>query len=151
MVIGGNKMQKNKELYGIVFIYIVVGLFFQQSFSLSKDAALFPRFLSILIFIMNTLYLFNLLKEKDIKITKKDFVTKKFLTILFLSVIYVFLLSILGFVIATFLFLIISMKLLKAGSNKVIFIISFLTVLIIYVSFSMLLNVPIPVGVFEVI
>ena len=55
---------KNKEIYSILFIYIVSISFFKQSINMKADAGLFPKLLSIIIFILNTLYLFNALKKK---------------------------------------------------------------------------------------
>lgn len=143
-----NKLLKNKDIYAIIFIYIIVALFYHQSQGMKEDAGLFPSFLSILIFILNTLYLFNISRTeiKEVQKNKDEISFKKLYIMIGLSIFYIGLLKVLGFTIASFIFLIISMKLLEVNNNKLVIISSLLIVIIIYICFAILLNVPMPMG-----
>lgn len=143
---------KNKEIYSILFIYIVSISFFKQSINMKADAGLFPKLLSIIIFILNTLYLFNALKKKvKLDKLKEEISIKKFYKMLLLSILYIILIKIIGFILSSFIFLIISMKILEVKNNKIVIFISIITTLTIYICFSIFLNVPMPTGLLGII
>lgn len=143
---------KNKEIFIIIFIYVVVILFFQQSLGMREDAGTFPRLLSVIIFILNTIYTINFLRGK-VKIikNKEELSILKFYKILVASLVYVILLKLIGFVISSLIFLIGSMKILEVKNFKLNIVISILTIVIIYVCFGLLLNVPMPTGYLNII
>ena len=136
---------KNKEIYSIVFIYIVAITFFKQSINMRADAGLFPKFLSLLTIILNSLYLLNIIKEK-VKKEKEEISIKKFYIMLIISILYIIFIRLIGFILSSLIFLIVSMKLLEVKNNKKIILIAISTVFIIYVCFSIFLNVPMPTG-----
>ena len=138
---------KNKEIYSIVFIYIVAITFFKQSINMRADAGLFPKFLSLLTIILNSLYLLNIIKEKvKLKKEKEEISIKKFYIMLIISILYIIFIRLIGFILSSLIFLIVSMKLLELKNNKKIILIAISTVFIIYVCFSIFLNVPMPTG-----
>lgn len=138
---------KNKEVYSITFIYIVAITFFKQSMNMRADAGLFPKFLSISIIILNSLYLISIIKERiKIEKVKEEMSVKKFYIMLIISILYIIFIKLIGFILSSLIFLIISMKLLEVKNNKKIILISISTVLIIYICFAIFLNVPMPTG-----
>lgn len=140
---------KKNQLISIVVIYIVIAIFFVQSLSLKQDAGFFPRILSVCIGILNTIELIKILKEEPVvsKKKKEEIEPKKLYWILGLSSLYVVGLKPLGFIISTLLYLTITMNVLNVKSKKVILLTSVLTVAVIYVSFGVLLKVPMPKGI----
>lgn len=140
---------KKNQLISIVVIYMIIAIFFLQSFSLKQDAGFFPRILSVIIGILNTLELIKVLKNEEVisKKKKEEIEPKKLYWILGLSTLYVVGLKPLGFIISSLLYLMFTMHILDVKSKKVIVIISVLAVLTIYVSFGVLLKVPMPKGI----
>lgn len=63
------------------------------------------------------------------------------------SVIYVFVINIIGFLLATPIYLVSTMLLLGVNNKKNIAIATMISVALIYVGFKVLLNVPVPQGI----
>lgn len=140
--------RKSKEIISIIVIYITAFLFIFQSLSFKGDAALFPQILSVLILVLNTIQLIKVITGNLIKVKKKeDLDSKKLLLILVASIVYVLSLQVLGFVISSLIYLILAMYLLRVENKKAIVVISVLTIVVIYLSFGILLKVPIPKGI----
>lgn len=139
---------KNKEIISIIVIYIVMFLFLTQSFGFKKDAGLFPRILSIGILILNTIQLIKVMTGKILERKRRDEIEpKKLLIILSASIVYILALQILGFLISSLIYLAVSMYFLRVKNKKLLLLVSIATVVIIYISFGTLLNVPIPKGI----
>lgn len=140
---------RRNQLISVVVIYLVVILFFVQSFSLKQDAGFFPRILSICIGVLNTIELFKLLKGTQAisKKKKEEVEAKKLYAVLGISTLYILGLKPLGFIIASLAYLIVMMPLLNVKNKKVVILASVATVLVIYVSFGVLLKVPMPKGI----
>ncbi len=136
---------KNKQLIAVVFIYAISLFFLVGSFSMKQDAGLFPRLIAIILMIINTLYAINIMRGKAaIKKKTDEVVPQKMTYILAISLGYVLLLRFLGYVIATTIFLPTSMYFLGVKRPKVLLMVTVLTVLVIYISFGLLLKVPMP-------
>lgn len=143
-------MKKTNKFMAIIMIYIVSSIFFVQSFSMVKDAGLFPRLISGILIFLNTLYAVEVYKEKEVTKKKKDEMdSNKLIGIILLSGAYVILVKFLGYIITTIFYLPVSMNYLGIISKKIITIATILTVAIIYFCFVIVLNVPIPRGILD--
>lgn len=142
-------MEKFQKKYiAVIIIYIVTFSFFIQSFSLAKDAGLFPRLISGILIFLNTLYMIEIYKGKDNKKKKKDdILPNKLIGIIVLSTLYVIIVNFLGYIITTLIYLPVTMKYLGIKNNKIIFLSSIISVIVIYLCFVTLLDVPIPTGI----
>lgn len=140
---------RRNQLISVAVIYLVVIIFFVQSFSLKQDAGFFPRILSVCIGILNTIELLKILKGNQVvsKKKKEEVELKKLYAILGVSTLYILGLKPLGFIVSSLVYLMIMMHLLNVKSKKVVVLASVATVLIIYVSFGVLLKVPMPKGI----
>lgn len=147
--------------YGvIVLIYIISGYFFYESIGFSGDAGIFPKMVCGIIFVINTLYLYQTIKEhkenkgktSDSKIrteVEKIRPSKQFYVISALSILYIALLTPIGFLILTPLYLAVIMFFLGGKKKSVVFISSIVFTLVIYFFFTSLLNITIPQGVLK--
>ena len=142
-------MEKFQKKYiAVLIIYIVTFSFFIQSFSMVKDSGLFPRVISGVLIFLNTLYALEIYRGIDNKKKKKDdIVTSKLVGIIALSALYVVVVNFLGYVITTLIYLPATMKYLGITNKKVIVLVSVISVVVIYLCFVILLDVPIPTGI----
>lgn len=142
-------MEKFQKKYiAVLIIYIVTFSFFIQSFSMVKDSGLFPRLISGVLIFLNTLYALEIYRGIDNKKKKKDdIVTSKLVGIIALSALYVVVVNFLGYVITTLIYLPATMKYLGITNKKVIVLASVISVVVIYLCFVVLLDVPIPTGI----
>ncbi len=142
-------MEKFQKKYiAVLIIYIVTFSFFIQSFSMVKDSGLFPRLISGVLIFLNTLYALEIYRGIDNKKKKKDdIVTSKLVGIIALSALYVVVVNFLGYVITTLIYLPATMKYLGITNKKVIVLVSVISVVVIYLCFVILLDVPIPTGI----
>lgn len=142
-------MEKFQKKYiAVLIIYIVTFSFFIQSFSMVKDSGLFPRLISGVLIFLNTLYALEIYRGIDNKKKKKDdIVTSKLVGIIALSALYVVVVNFLGYVITTLIYLPATMKYLSITNKKVIVLASVISVVVIYLCFVVLLDVPIPTGI----
>lgn len=141
-------MSKRKDIVSAILLYIVAITFLVIATQMKGDAGLFPKFLSLLIIILNTIQLIMIFLKKA-KPSKNidDLVIKKIFIIILDCLIYVIVIKYLGFIISTILFLVSTVFLLDVKNKKIGVITSIITVLVIYVCFKLLLKVPIPYGV----
>ncbi|NME36297.1 MULTISPECIES: tripartite tricarboxylate transporter TctB family protein [Fusobacterium] len=142
-------MEKFQKKYiAVIIIYIVTFSFFIQSFSLVKDAGLFPRLISGILIFLNTLYALEIYRGIDNKKKKKDdMLPNKLIGIIVLSTLYVIIVNFLGYVITTLIYLPVTMRYLGIKNNKIILLSSVISVTVIYLCFVTLLDVPIPTGI----
>ncbi|WP_163469924.1 tripartite tricarboxylate transporter TctB family protein [Fusobacterium sp. IOR10] len=139
---------ENKKIAMVLGVYILSIMFFIQSFQMIKDSGLFPRFISGIIIFLNTLYLLEIYRGKDeSKKNKKDeIVYKKLYVMIFLSAVYILVVPFLGYFISTIIYMVISMNSLGVKNKKTIVLVSIGSALVIYLCFSILLKVHIPVS-----
>lgn len=141
--------KKNKELISIVFMYVICGFFFFGAGDFKGDAGLFPKLLSGLVAFLNTINLFIVFKNGvPEKKRKEERTNRKLLIITLLCVIYVVIIGYLGFIIASIMFLLASFYLLDVENKKRAVMVALLTVALIYICFSILLQVRVPIGIF---
>ena len=142
-------MEKFQKKYiAVIIISIVTFSFFIQSFSLVKDAGLFPRLISGILIFLNTLYALEIYRGIDNKKKKKDdMLPNKLIGIIVLSTLYVIIVNFLGYVITTLIYLPVTMRYLGIKNNKIILLSSVISVTVIYLCFVTLLDVPIPTGI----
>ena len=68
---------ESKKIGMIVGVYFISIMFFIQSFQMIKDSGLFPRFVSGLIIFLNTLYVIEIYRGRDVTTkNKKDEIGK---------------------------------------------------------------------------
>ncbi|ASN04389.1 tripartite tricarboxylate transporter TctB family protein [Virgibacillus necropolis] len=137
----------------IIFIYILSGYFYFEASGFRENAGIFPEMVSLILLVLNTIYLFQELKEKR-KISKNNSgkstivkPTKQFYVITIASIGYVALLNVIGFLILTPMYLALIMFYLGGKRKKVIFPIVIVFTFAVYISFSSLLNISIPQGI----
>lgn len=142
-------MEKFQKKYiAVLLIYVVTFSFFIQSFSMVRDAGLFPRLISGILIFLNTLYAIEIYRGIDNKKKKKDdIVTSKLIGIITLSALYVIVVNFLGYVVTTLIYLPVTMKYLGITNKKIIIFSSVISVVVIYLCFVVLLDVPIPMGI----
>jgi putative tricarboxylic transport membrane protein len=135
-----------------VFILIAFG-FIASGLRLSFGARLYPMILSILLAFLGVLLFITSHKKSKtdnspnpLSILIKE---HKHFTILIVGyILFIAGLTFIGFAPACFIFLVIVQYLLGYRKKSVLFINSAVFTLIVYFSFSSLLNVPLPVGIF---
>ncbi|WP_252502064.1 tripartite tricarboxylate transporter TctB family protein [Sporosarcina sp. Marseille-Q4943] len=141
----------------IVAIYIVSGYFYYESTKFGGDAGIFPKMVSGAIIVINTIYLYQTLKERK-KITEESKAhdqsespkpSKQFYVITAISILYVLLLAPIGFLILTPIYLISIMFFLGGKKKSVVFISSIVFTIVIYFFFNSLLNITIPQGILK--
>ncbi|MDP0488015.1 MAG: tripartite tricarboxylate transporter TctB family protein [Fusobacterium sp. JB019] len=139
---------ESKKIGMIVGVYFISIMFFIQSFQMIKDSGLFPRFVSGLIIFLNTLYVIEIYRGRDVttKNKKDEIVYKKLYIMIVLSVVYILITPFLGYFFTTIIYMAVSMKSLGVENNKKILFISIVSALVIYLCFSILLKVHIPVS-----
>jgi hypothetical protein len=129
-----------------IFIFVILLLFIPSTLSLRKDSAIFPVILLIAIVFLNIILLINALKKtKKIKANDKEIkweIIKSPLMVFLLTVAYAFLFAKTNFYIATTVYMIALMKYYKVKSLKLIILSTLIFNLIIYISFSKFLLVP---------
>ncbi|TQR10136.1 tripartite tricarboxylate transporter TctB family protein [Psychrobacillus soli] len=142
--------------YGvIVLIYIISGYFLYESTKFGGDAGIFPRMVSGAIIFINTIYLYQTIKEqkensKEIEKERNKLPikpSKQFYVISILSILYIALLSPIGFLIVTPIYLASIMFYLGGRSKKMVFICSIAFTFVIYFFFTSLLHITIPQGI----
>lgn len=139
---------ENKKIGMVLGVYILSIIFFVQSFQMVEDSGLFPRFVSVLIIFLNSLYLLEIYRGTDRteKNKKDEIVYKKLYIMIILSALYILIVPFLGYFIATIIFMVVSMNSLGVKNNKKILSIAIISALVIYLCFSVLLKVHIPVS-----
>lgn len=137
------------NLYICIIVFVFLALLIPITLKFPRDSAIFPMMLIIGIGILNTILLFNTLKkmkknsETGVEYNRiKWEIIKKPLVVFLLTVVYAFLFDKTNFFIATTIYMIALMKYYKVKSSKVIILVTVITNIIIYVSFSMGLHVP---------
>ncbi|MEL7649999.1 MAG: tripartite tricarboxylate transporter TctB family protein [Sedimentibacter sp.] len=145
---------KNKNIHQDVYISIVIysALIFMYTVAakLPKDSSIFPKMLIVLFAVLNTAVFIKAVKKTRIMMSEnnKEVNTitwktiKTPLTVFLISVIYVIILKISNYFIATAIFMIVLMKFYKLKSWKTILLTTIIYNIIIYVGFVKMLNVP---------
>ncbi|MEK0291688.1 tripartite tricarboxylate transporter TctB family protein [Caldifermentibacillus hisashii] len=104
-------------------VFLLIGLFFlTESQKLMGSAygsqvgpEAFPAGLGILLIILSFRLLYETFKYKDSRSQKEKFEYKRFVLIFISAIIYIFLLEKIGYIISTFIFLIITFQIMERG------------------------------------
>ena len=143
-----------KSDFGVVtLIYAFCLFFFYQVYLLPEETQYYPSFLLAAIFLLNTLYLakalFSWLKEHkvtdDMAHLFDGFVARQFWMVVAGCLIYVFMLYTLGYYIASVIYMVAALALLKVNT-KYIGMVLVILMIVIYLVFSLFLKVPLPAG-----
>lgn len=135
-----------------IILFIISGYFFIASGGLPEEAATFPKFVSGTLILLTAIYLYQSImqtrrdKEKP-KPEVSKLVIKKWLYTFVMSAFYIFTLNILGFYLITPIYLLALMYLLGVKNKKMALSVAIGSTLVIYIGFSLLLSVPVPMGI----
>ncbi|MBN2545923.1 MAG: tripartite tricarboxylate transporter TctB family protein [Spirochaetes bacterium] len=151
-------MIKNEIIYGTLFLLISI-LFFALTFqfpdiTIALSPKVFPRFVSSCLFILSLALIFQGIKKqiqekgelKKLEINKVFII--RFILLFVFAVIYMNILEFLGYVIATPLFIAISLIIFNEKRWYIIVLISILTTLVLYAIFRIVFRVPLPRFIF---
>lgn len=146
---------KRSDIGLVACIYAVVLFFFVMTVELKKEAQIYPMVVMVLLFLLNTGFLVQQAAkakkegkkgENDLMDLFEGFQPRQFLVVLASSVLYVCLIGVLGFYVATALYLVATLLCLKV---KALYIV--ITVLafacLVYCAFTLFLHVPLPTGI----
>ena len=149
-MIDTNSVERTKRLMLVGAVYLTCAFFFVNSFALKQDAGLFPRYLSILLGLLNTLYLADVLRNKDVpKKKKEEIVRSRLLGAVLLAVVYVATLNILGVLAASLICIPVMMVILGVRNKLVIVLMSVIAVAVLWLFFGVFLHVPLSEGIFQ--
>ena len=136
----------------VVFMYLVCGYFYYKATRLPGEIQSYPKFTIILLFGLTTLFLVQLLlaafkngTEGGVDKVFKDFQPKQFFVSLAAVVVYVLLINVLGFYLATALFLIGLLLYLKVPYLHTAIAVAVILALV-YFAFARFLGVKLPKG-----
>lgn len=144
---------KKSDIGVVGSIYGVCALFFALTLDLPEEAQTYPRCLIYALAALNTLYIvraiISLRKEASIRNDFpeifKDFLPKQFFFVVAGCIGYMVLLYVVGFYLASALYLVGSMLYLKVPKLHILASVSVLAVMV-YAVFTLFLKVPLPLG-----
>jgi len=145
----------NKEIFIPILLIFISVILYKAQVPYTRMAAFFPLILIILLLVLSVVYLIEIFYKK--KYLDKIVVTKKQLSenkkkiynitlILILLFLYIANISILGFVVSSLVFLIITPYLLGFRNIYILIIFSITFVLVVFLLFKIILTVPLPEG-----
>ena len=143
---------KKTDIGVVAFMYAICGLFYYMLGDLKKSAQTYPKFIIILLFLLTTLYLINMLigaKKNGVTSGVKEifdgFLPKQFFIVFILIIVYLALNYIVGFYIATVIFMAACLLFLKVPKWQIAIAIVAIIGLV-YCAFTLFLKVKLPVG-----
>ena len=143
-------MNRDRKTGLIIFVFWTVIWFFVIPLQVAgRRESFFPVVVTIFILISSFFLLVISWKVAPNKISHESLGKKEiihFISIVFMLLIYIVLIDFLGFFIPTFLFLIITMLLLRVRDRKVIILVTFVLLFSIYFIFEKLLKISLPKG-----
>lgn len=129
-------------------LIVASGLIYYMISQLPREAVLYPIFVTTLFLILSMVLLYKSYfdKEKEEESSFKNLEFKQLLFVLISSGLYIVLINIMGYIFATFVYVLITLFGLKIKKiNSLIISIGFC--LFVYVVFKVFLNVPLPKGI----
>lgn len=142
---------KQSDIGVVLAFYAVACFFLILVLKLPEEVQTYPLVIIAGLGILNTLYLIRSFlsrkkdESKDLAVIFKDFQTKQFVVVLAACLAYIALLPVLGFYIASALFLVLTMLFLKVPPKHIAMTIIAMAA-IIYFVFTLFLKVPLPLG-----
>ena len=147
-----NEKMKWTDIGVVAFMYIVCAVFYYKTVHLNEEIQSYPKFTVILLFGLTTMYLVQMLLaakrngvESGVDKVFKDFQPAQFFVTLAAVVAYVLLINVLGFYIATALFLIGLLLYLKVPYLATAITVAVILALV-YFAFAKFLGVKLPKG-----
>lgn len=133
----------------MLLLYGLSAYFLFDTKDFTEDSLLYPKGLVWILLIFTTLLLIQtVMKKTRLPKEKDEKVIAKFFIIFIFSLIYVFLVPSLGFVVSSMMYCPATAVTLGYKRRGAAFLISAVTVALVYVGFRMLLKVPIPTTTF---
>ena len=146
------KMKKT-DIVVVVFMYAVCALFGYLNLSIKAEAQTYPWFVIGLLFVLTTMYLVKMIFEAIKNGVEagwaeafEGFLVKQFVPILLFVIAYAFIMKYLGFYIATFVFVTVTLLFLKVPKWQIAIVLVALFALA-YGAFTMFLGVKLPQGI----
>ncbi len=131
-------------LYAFFYVASLVFIFNTNDFE--GNAANYPRAIAAMVILLTTILVLKELRGKATASKQEDTVTKKLYISSILSVLYVGLVAVAGYFIATPIFVISMTQLLGFKKLKATIITCIVLELIVYLAFKVALGVPVPSG-----
>lgn len=142
---------KKTDIGVVAFMYAICGLFYYLLGEVKESARTYPRLIIIILFALTTLYLVSMLiGAKKNGVTGgtemfKGFLPKQFFVVFILIIVYLALNYIVGFYIATVIFMAACLLFLKVPKWHIAIAIVAIIGLV-YCAFTLFLKVKLPVG-----
>ncbi|NLT95175.1 MAG: tripartite tricarboxylate transporter TctB family protein [Clostridia bacterium] len=138
---------KSNIILAIFLICVgIVGLFLLKD--MPEPPAMFPEILFFLLIFFSTVLLISVLKNSKDGSEKKEINYYPVLKITGGLVLYTLIIKILGYLLATFLLVIYIILVMGYPKKLITVVVSLVSVSIIFAIFKLLLNVPLPAGLF---
>ncbi len=131
-------------LYAFFYVSSLVFIFNTTDFE--GNAANYPRTIAAIVILLTTILVLKELRGKATTSKQEDTITKKLYISSVLSVLYVGLVAVTGYFIATPIFVISMTQLLGFKNLKATIITCIVLELVIYLAFKVALGVPVPSG-----
>lgn len=144
---------KQSDFGVVAVVYVIIFFFLSMTLQLPQEAQTYPLVLLSALFFLNTLYIgLAYLKyraegqiHRDLGRIFKDFLPVQFLFVALGAGLYVALIELVGYFVASAIYLVASLVFFKVKASFIVICIALLMVTI-YLVFAMFLNVPLPVG-----
>lgn len=135
---------KRFEIMFWFIVFLLSILLYIKSFNILPEAATYPQFLIIIIAIVSLIQIVSLIVKKEWlkKDNKKDVDFIIVIITMALTTLYAISIELIGFLIASIIYLVLTMKILKVQSTKVVIGVAIGVCLVTYISFIYLLKVP---------
>lgn len=128
------------------FFYVASLVFIFNTTDFEGNAANYPRTIAAIVILLTTILVLKELRGKATASKQEDTVTKKLYISSVLSILYVGLVAVTGYFIATPIFIISMTQLLGFKKLKATIITCIVLELVIYLAFKVALGVPVPSG-----
>ena len=135
------KMQKS-DIGVVAVFYAVCAFFYTQTIRLESKIQTYPKFITIILFGLTTLYLIQMIVNANFK----GFQPVQFFVCLILTVVYLLAVNFIGFYVSTFVFLVASLLFLKVKPVPTA-IATVAILLLVYLAFTLFLKVKLPKGI----
>lgn len=144
---------KKSDFGVIAFLYLFCAFFRYQIYLLPQEAQTYPNVLLLAIFVLTTLYAIKAIItwkreghiQDDMAHLFDGFLPKQFWCVVAGCFFYVVLLYTVGYYVASILYMVVALALLKVKAKYIAIVIVALLI-VIYLVFSLFLKVPLPVG-----
>lgn len=144
---------KKTDIGVVAFMYAVCVMFFCMTLQLKPAAQTYPLFVIGMLFVLTTLYVFNMVKQaKKEGITSgisevfDGFLPKQFFPVFLMTAFYMILMYLAGFYIATVLYMTACLLYLKVPKFQTLLSV-IVIVALVYLAFTKFLGVRLPAGI----